>query len=215
MSMLTDFSLSWIQAGNLFYYLLMAFLTGGFISTLVMNKRRELKAYWQDCLSHGTKMMILALLSPILLGILFLLGIFASLPFSFFLPDVFVEDQYFYHTVLLIFIIFIFVLGGWMFLDIAKITVIESKTGGIGHALVKAYRLLIMNPVKFFGHYLVIFLTWVAFVAMYWVLQHQLSDQSTAGIFFEFLLLQVVIWIQIWIRFSRYDVLIQLMQRAN
>ena len=215
MNSAVDFSLSWIQLGNLVYYLLMALLTGGFISALLMKERSEFKAYWRDCLSYGTRMILLALFSPILLGIMFLIGIFVGLPFSFLLPEVFVEDQYFYYMVLLAFLIFIFVLGGWLFLDIVKIKVIEGKTGGMGHALVDVFRLLTMNPVRFYSHYLAIFLIWIIFMAMYWFLQHQLSDHSTMGILLEFLLLQMVIWGQIWIRFSRYDILIQLMQRGN
>jgi hypothetical protein len=215
MNSAVDFSLSWIQLGNLVYYLLMALLTGGFISALLMKERREFKAYWRDCIAYGTRMILLALFSPVLLGILFLIGIFAGLPFSFLLSEVFVEDQYFYYMVLLAVFIFIFVLGGWLFLDIVKIRIIEGKNKGIGHTLVEVFRLLTMNPVRFYSHYLAVFLIWIIFMAMYWFLQHRLSDHSTVGIFFEFLLLQVIIWGQIWIRFSRYDILIQLMQSFN
>jgi hypothetical protein len=208
-------SLSWIQIGNLFHYLLMTFLTGGFISALLMKERKGIKVFWRNCLDFGIRMVVLGLVSPFLLAALFIMGILTCLPFSLLLPEVFVEDQYFYYLILQSFFIFIFLLGGWLVIDIAKIRIIDDKNRGVGHSLIEAVRLFALTPTKLYGHYLLVFLIWIIFITMYWLFQNQLSDRSGGGILFEFLILQLVICGQIWIRFSRYDVLIQLMPKAK
>lgn len=208
-------SVSWIQMGNLIHYLLIMVLTGGFISALGMKGKNDLKRFWRECLEFGPRMILFGLITPVLLGVLLLVALAAGLPFVFFLPDYFVEDHYFYFLVFLCVLILVFILGGWLILDLAKIRIIEGKDQSIGRSLMEALRHFIYNPIRIFGYYLGVFLLWVIFLAGYWFLQHHLSDRSMGGIFLEFILLQVAIWCQLWIRFSRYDVLMQLMQKRS
>lgn len=208
-------SFFWIQAGNLVHYLLIMFLTGGFISALIMKRKINLKKLWRECLDFGPRMILFALITPVLLGVLFLVGLFVGLPFAFLLPDNFIEDQYFYFFVFLSVLIFVFILGGLLLLDLAKINMIETREQGVGRSLIKAFRMLVRYPLRFFGQYLIIVLLWMVFMMTYWSLQHFLSDRSIGGVLFEFLVIQLVIWGQIWIRFSRFDILIQLSKDSN
>jgi hypothetical protein len=208
-------SRNWIQLGNLVHYLLIILLTGGFISALVRKETINLKEFWSDCLHFGWGMIQIGLITPILLGMLFLVGLLAGLLFSFLLPDYFIEDQYFYFLMLLSVFILFLVLGGWLVLDLAKIRIIQGKDRNVGYSLIESFRLFADHPLRFFGRYLVIFVLWLIFVVVYWSLQHHLSDRSMGGILLELLILQAVIWGQIWIRFSRYDVLLQLLQNKE
>ncbi|NOQ98374.1 MAG: hypothetical protein GQ561_09430 [Calditrichae bacterium] len=213
MNSAVSYSRSWIQLGNLIHYLLIILLTGGFISALVLKKTINLKEFWKDCLHFRWRMIQIGLITPVLLGILFLVGLFTGFLFSFLLPDYFVEEQYFYFLILLSVFILILILAGWLVLDLAKIRIIEGKDRNVGHSLIEAFRLFVDHPIGFFGSYLVIFVLWLIFVMAYWLLQHHLSDRSPGGILLELVVLQASIWGQIWIRFSRYDVLFQLLQK--
>jgi len=205
----------WIRLSYLVHYLLIIFLSGGFISALVLNKSTNLKTFWKDCLHFGWRMLQIGFITPILLGILFLVGLFVGILFSFLLPDYFVEYRYFYFIILLSVFILILILGGWLVIDLAKIRIIEKNERNIGHSLIEAFWLFKNYPVKFFGGYLAIFVLWLIIVAAYWFLQHQLSDRSLEGILLELVILQTAIWGQIWIRFSRYDILVQLVQKTE
>ena len=205
-------SLVWIQLGNLIHYLVFIFLTGGFISVLVVRGEIYLKKFWKDCLKFGPKMLIIGLITPVLLGFLLLIGFLMGLPFTFLLPDYFVEDQYFYFLIFMSVLIFILILGGLLVIDLVKIKIIERKDQNMGRLLLEVLSLFLQYPLRFFGHYLVIFLVWLTFVAAYWLLQHHLSDRSAGGMLIELLLLQAAILGQIWIRFSRYDILLRLLQ---
>jgi hypothetical protein len=205
-------SLSWIQMGNLIHYLVIMVLTGGLISALGVEGKNDLKRFWRECLEFGPRMILFGLITPVLLGVLLLLALTAGVPFVFFLPDYFVEDHYFYFLVFLSVPILVFILGGWLMLDLAKIRIIEGKDQNVGRSLLEAFRLVVRYPLRFFGHYLMIILLWISFMAAYWFLQHFLSDRSMQGLILEFLIIQLIVWGQIWIRFSRYDVLIQLLR---
>ena len=205
-------SFSWIQAGNLIHYLLIMFLTGGFISALGMKSKLDLKKYWRACLDFGPIMILFGLITPVLLGILFLVGLFAGLPLTFLLPDYLSEVYYFYFFIFLSVLILIFLIGGWLILDLAKIKIIETRDRRVGRALIEAFRLLVRYPLNYFGHYLMIVLLWVIVTAAYWSLQHYLPDRSPGAILLDFFLIQLAVWVQIWIRFSRYDVLLQLLR---
>jgi hypothetical protein len=104
---------------------------------------------------------------------------------------------------------------GWLLLDLVKIRVVAGRDRNMAHSFIEALQQVIKNPLQFIGYYLLMFLLWIFVLIGYWYLQHQLSDRSLGGILLEFFLVQAAIWIQLWVRFSRYKVLLQLVKRLK
>ena len=204
-------AMTWIQMGNLSHYFLMAFLTGGIISVMLMTSAVNVKEFYRNCRYYSWRMFKVALLTPGILIILFVAGVLLGLPLIFLLPDYFGEDQLFYFLLSYSMVISICILWGLLILDIVKVRMIENNEKKLGRMLLAAVQLFIKNPLRLMGYYLMMLFIWFVIVASYWIFQDFLSDRSAGDVIVELLIFQGFVFVQLWIRFARYDVIHQIL----
>jgi len=203
-------AMTWIQMGNLSHYFLMAFLTGGVISVMLMTGAVNVKEFYRNCRYYSWRMFKVAFLTPGILIVLFVAGVLLGLPLILFLPDYFGEDQFFYFLLSYSMVIGVCILWGLLILDIIKVRMIENNEKKLSHMLLTAVQLFIKNPLRLTGYYLMMLFIWLVFVAGYWIFQDFLSDRSAGGVMVELLIFQGIVLLQLWIRFARYDVIHQI-----
>ena len=207
--------MNWIFLGNIMHYFVLAFLTGGFLSAVMTMERLNYRKFLRGCRYYGWRMIKIALLTPGFMVCLFFAGVILGLPLTFFLPDYFVEDQYFYFFAVYGLVVAGCLLWGWFILDLVKVRTVEKNEQKLSRAFRSTIKLFIRNPLPFTGFYLLMVLLWFFVAGVYWICQEFISDRSVMGSLMELLLFQGVVLLQLGIRFARYDVLNQLLNQAR
>lgn len=210
-----DSTINWLQFGIFGHYFLMAFLTGGIISAIIITRDIDIKEFFRNCRYYSSRMFKIALLTPGMLIFLFVAGVLLALPLTFFLPDYFSEDQFFYFLMSYGIVVSVGIIWGLLILDIVKVWMIENNEQRLGPVLLSAVQLFIRKPMRFTGFYLMMLFIWLTFTASYWIFQNLLSDRSVGGILFELLIFQGFVFLQMWIRYARYDVIYQILYSSN
>ncbi len=203
--------LQFIWLGSLVQLSLIFLMGGGLVYYFLRNDAVALRTFWtQSGYFLGRMMRLVALTVPIL-TITLLLGIMLSLPLNFLLPDSFSEIAYFYVYLSRGLIIGILSLLAFSIIDLTKIILVKENLNSVVTSFRKSLIIFSHHPLQFGGMYFVISIFTILLFISFWWLQQYVPDSNEWGIFGGFLMLQIFILLQFWIRFSKYGALYQIL----
>jgi hypothetical protein len=204
-----------VSLGAVLFLILSVLLSGGVIYSLISTEPIRLRQFWTQSGRFFGRMARLLLFSMVLIAVALLIGILIGLPFTNLLPDPFVENVYFYFYAgwglfigLLFFIAF-------ALLDLAKVLIVRDDRESVLKAISASFRYIIRYPRQILFSYLILYLTGLVIFALYWWVQQYIANDSTMDLFWGIALLQIFIFLQYWIKFSRYGALYQIVENTD
>jgi len=204
-----------ISLGAVLFLIISVLLSGGVIDALISPEPVRLRKFWSRSGHFFGRMSRLLILSVVILTLALVLGILILLPFSYLLPDAFVENTYFYfYTGWGLFILLLFVIV-FALLDLAKVLIVRDDCNSVLKAVRMAVWYTVRHPLQILFTYLVLYLVGVLFFILYWLMQQFISDTSAMGIFWGIAFLQIFVFLQYWIKFSRYGMLYQIVENMD
>jgi hypothetical protein len=204
-----------ISLGAFLFLIISVLLSGGVIDSLISPEPVRLRKFWSQSGHFFGRMIRLLLFSILLIAAALLVGILIPLPFTYLLPNPFVENVYFYfYAGWLLFIWLLFVIV-FALLDLAKVLIVRDERDSVLRAVVTSFRYTVRHPLQILMTYLVLYLVGVLFFALYWWMQHFISNESAMGIFWGIAFLQIFVFLQYWIKFSRYGALYQIVENMD
>jgi hypothetical protein len=196
--------------GKLLILLISLVLSAGVISTFLQKGLVNWKIFCSKSLKFLGRMLRLGVLQLFLFAFLLGISVIIFLTVTYLLPSPFVEDVYFYFFLSWACLAFLLLLLAFLLFDLSRIQLIYHNSRSILKAFWLAVVGLCGNPLKIYILYFLLAALWTLTVIIYWNLQLYLTDTSAGGILLEFIILQFFIWIQYWIRLSRFRALIQI-----
>jgi len=196
--------------GRLLILIISVVLSAGVIFTFLQDDKKNWKKFWAESWQFLGRMLRLGMLHLFIVILFLLVSMVLYLPVIIFLPSVFVENIYFYFFLGWAGLAFLVVLPAFLLFDLSRIQLVQRKFPSILSATWAAVLVIWRNPVQIYLLYLLLFLLWTAVILGYWTLQSYLSDNSLSGILLQFVIVQFSVWIQYWIRLSRFSVLIKI-----
>jgi hypothetical protein len=204
-----------VSLGAVLFLILSVLLSGGVIYSLISTEPSRLRQFWIQSAGFFGRMARLLLFSMVLIAMALLIGILIGLPFTKLLPDPFVENIYFYfYAVWGLFIGLLFFIA-FALLDLAKVLIVRDDRDSVIKAVSTSFQYMIRHPGQILLSYLLLYLAGVLIFALYWWVQHYIANDSTMGIFWGIALLQIFIFLQYWIKFSRYGALYQVVENIE
>jgi len=194
--------------GRLLILIISIVLSGGVISTLLQTDKVNWKNFWAECRRYLGRMLRLGLLQLSNVILFLAVSILGYLLVNYFLPSLFIEDIYFYSFIGWAGFAILFILIAFLLFDLTRIWLVQQNAPSVLTALRTAVVCFWRNPFQIYFVYFLQALFWTAVVIVYWVLQSCLKNNSVISILLEFVILQFFIWIQYWIRLSRFSALI-------
>lgn len=204
-----------VSLGAVLFLILSVLLSGGVIYFLISTEPVRLRQFWTQSGRFFGRMARLLLFSMLLIAMIILIGILIGLPFTKLLPDPFVENIYFYFYTGWGLFIWLLIFIAFALLDIAKVLIVRDDRDSVLRAVFSSFRYIIRHPWRILVTYLVLYLAGVLFFAVYWLMQPFISNTSAMGIFWGIALLQIFIFLQYWIKFSRYGALYQIVENID
>jgi len=204
-----------ISLGAFLFLIISVLLSGGVIDGLISPEPVRLRKFWSRSGHFFGRMSRLLILSIVILALALLLGILIPLPFSYLLPDAFVENTYFYFYAgwgLFIWLLFVIVFA---LVDLAKVLIVRDDRNSVLKAVHLAVRYTIRHPLQILFTYMTLYLVGVLFFILYWWMQQFISNTSAMGIFLGIAFLQIFVFLQYWIKFSRYGALYQTVENMD
>jgi hypothetical protein len=190
-------------------------LSGGLIFSILKGNFPGFKVFIKQSSFYMWSMMKIGLISPILLFTGLLLGVLIGLPFIHFLPDPFAENIYIYLYGTWMIVIFLCLLPALLVIDIIKVETVRINAVNLYASIKASARRISIDIIKLAGLYLLLYIIMFLMVIIYWQIQTIFDDPSLFTIILDFLLLQVSIFLLIWVRLSRYTILIGYLQKIE
>ncbi len=204
-----------ISLGAFLFLIISVLLSGGVIDCLISPEPVRLRKFWSRSGHFFGRMSRLLILSIVILALVLLLGILIPLPFSYLLPDAFVENIYFYFYAgwaLFIWLLFVIVFA---ILDLVKVLIVRDDRNSVLKAVHTAFRYAVLHPLQILFTYMTLYLVGVLFFVLYWWMQQFISNNSAMGIFWGIGFLQIFVFLQYWIKFSRFGALYQVVENMD
>ena len=147
-----------ISLGAFLFLIISVLLSGGVIDGLISPEPVRLRKFWSRSGHFFGRMSRLLILSSVILALALLLGILIPLPFSYLLPDAFVENTYFYFYAgwgLFIWLLFVIVFA---LVDLAKVLIVRDDRNSVLKAVHMAVRYTIRHPLQILFTYMTLYL---------------------------------------------------------
>jgi hypothetical protein len=196
--------------GKLLILMISLVLSAGVISAFLQDGPVDWKIFWSKSLKFLGRMLKFGVLQLFLFVFLLGVSVILFLPVTYLLPSPFVEDFYFYFFLSWACLACLFVLLAFLLFDLSRIQLIYHDSRSVLKSFWTAVISLWKNPLKIYILYFLLVVLWAIIVIFYWNLQLYLRDTSAGGILLKFVILQFFIWIQYWIRLSRFRALIRI-----
>ena len=196
--------------GRLLILIISVILSAGVISTFLRDDQLNSKKFGADSRHFLGRMLRLGIFQLFIVIFFLMVSIVLYLPVIYFLPSLFVENIYFYFLIGWAGLAYLFVLFAFLVFDLSRIQLVKQDSPSILKTIWMAVLSLWRNPVQIYLLYFLLSLIWAAVILVYWTLQSYLSNNSFTGILLELVILQFFVWIQYWIRLSRFSALINI-----
>jgi hypothetical protein len=190
------------------HFLITVVLTGGLITFLSTDEKVTWKRFFSASYQFLWCIIKLAILWIISFFAVFMTGLAITRPLSHLLPDIFAENVYFYlyFTWLLMIIVLIFFL--FIIFDLGKVLLVKENSKSIFFVIRKSLILFMQNPLVLTSTYLLTSVLILISAVIFWIIQHYIADTHVWGILFGFILLQLFVYLQYWLKFARYGALV-------
>jgi hypothetical protein len=185
-------------------------ISAGVISTFLLNDEVNWKKFWSESRRFLGRMLRLGIIQLFIVILFLIISIVLYLPVIYFLPSYIVENIYFYSFIGWVGLAYLLVLLAFLLFDLSRIQLVQQDSSSVFKTFWMTVLLIWKNPLQFYLLYLLLSLIWAAVVLIYWILQSYLSNDSLSGILLEFVILQFFVFIQYWIRLSRFSALINI-----
>lgn len=196
--------------GRFLILIISVILSAGVISTFLHADQLNSKKFGADSRHFLGRMLRLGILQLFIVILFLMVSIVFYLPVIYFLPSLFVENIYFYFFIGWAGLAYLFVLFAFLVFDLSRIRLVQQDSPSILKTIWMAVLSLWRNPVQIYLLYFLLSLIWAAVILVYWTLQSYLFNNSLIGTLVELVILQFFVWIQYWIRLSRFSALINI-----
>ena len=196
-----------LSTGGFVFYLLAFFLSGGFIYFFVSSGTVSLRTFWVEAGRYLGRMLRLAILAAAVTLVTLFIGMSLFIPLKHLLPEASAEPALFAVFCIWLLLFLLILLVSMVFIDLTRLFLIRDQSPRVMPAARRALAVVLQLPGKLLLIFVLIHLFWLVLFAGYWWLQSCLPDTTAPGVFVNFILLQVFIFLQYWARFSRFGAL--------
>lgn len=199
-----------LLTGGFLFYLVAFLLSGGLLYFFVSRESVGLRTFWVESGRYLGRMLRLSILAAVvtLVTVFIAMSLFPLLKYLL-LPDGATEPAIFAVFCIWLLLFLLILLMDIVFIDLSRVFLVRDQLPQVLRAAWRSLTTILQLPGKLLIIFLLIHLFWLALFAGYWWLQSLLPDSTVPGVAANFILLQLFVFLQYWVRFSRFGALAQ------
>lgn len=198
-----------VLTGAVCYYLISLVFSGGLLFFLGNSRIVKWGIFFKESWKYLWRMLKFALLLVSLLLIVTFVDLLIIFPLANLLPRPFVENVYFWFYSGT----FLFIMLNWLLVillfDISRVILVENDYRSIILTFLESIRFFFRYPVKIVYLNLLLLILFATLTLIFWFLQKYIPGSNEWSILLGFCLLQITIYLQYWIKFARYGVILK------
>jgi hypothetical protein len=193
---------------GLLHFLVTVIFTGGVITYLSIDENVSWKRFFSASHRYIWRMTKLAIMWFISVFAVFVGGLAISRSLYLLLPSIFVENVYFYFYFTLLMILAVLIFFIFIIFDLGKVLLVQENSMSVFLVMKKSLIFFMQNLLELTSIYLIATFLIVLSVIIFWIIQHYITDTHVWGVLLGFLLLQIFIYLQFWLKFTRFGALV-------
>lgn len=201
-----------ISLGALFYLVFSMLLSGGVVYFIIATEPVNLRKFWLESSRFFGRMSRMLFIAAVCILAALFIGIIIPLPFTYFLPSPFVENVYAYFYAGWFLFVWLMLVFAFIIIDLSKVLIVQNDDNSVIKMALHSLKFIFHNPGNVVFSYLFLYIYGIVLFVLYWWLQQFIPDDSAWGVFIGLSFLQVYIFLQYWIKFSRYGAIYQVLE---
>ena len=204
-----------MRIGAIVHLVVVYLFSGGVIATLYDRKFLGIADFLKKSYNYMWPILKSSIIALIILLIGVLSAIIIGLLFSSFLPQPFIETTYIYFFSAGMLFGGLFLLTALLFIDLLRVEIVRMDTRSVWLAARNVFSGLPAQFMRMIGGYLLFVLLYLALLMIFGLLRDFPGRGPVVVTLVQFVLLQVFVFLSVWIKFSRFAFLLRIVEKGK
>ena len=204
-----------IFIGGLLHFFISIILSGGLIYYFLCDEAVNLRTFFSQSGRFAGRMLRLVILSVVIFAAFLFACLLLFLPLKLIIPSGSAENIYFFVYAAWITLSVNVLLVALLLIDLTRIHIVEHESKSVVISFFESLNLFTRHYWEFTFAFIIIFIIGLVVFILFWWLQDFITDTNVCGIIAGFILLQLFVFAQYWVKFSRFGALVNITKQTD